>query len=183
MSNFWGQFFMFWGAKKILNLFWKYFSNSIDRLHKIALIFFFSFWKSLKKLEKLELSPQNFRYDVLHLLYSDIILFTEFLWVMCLSWFPYLLFQLCQESCPVCWIRGALLTRFSKALVVRGRRFSAFASVVGMTWRKFRHFLCHIGAFWLFLVRFPFYLTLFPPARAFFINVMVYHMTEPGAWG
>ena len=28
------------------------------------------FWKSLKKLKKLELSPQNFRYDVLHLLYS-----------------------------------------------------------------------------------------------------------------
>ena len=110
-----------------------------------------------------------------------IILFTEFPWVMRLSWFPYLLFQLCQESCPVCWIRDALLARFSKALVVRGRRFSAFASVVGMTWRKFRHFLCHIGAFWLFLVRFPFYLTLFPPARAFFINVMVYHMTEPKA--
>ena len=27
------------------------------------------FWKSLKKLKKLELSPQNFHYDVLHLLY------------------------------------------------------------------------------------------------------------------
>ena len=84
-----------------------------------------------------------------------IISFTELLWVMRLSWFPYLLFQLCQESCPVCWIRDALLARFSKALVVRGRRFSAFASVVGMTWRKFRHFLCHKNAFWLFLVWFP----------------------------
>ena len=30
-------------------------------------IFFFFF----EKVEKLELSPQNFRYDVLHLLYSD----------------------------------------------------------------------------------------------------------------
>ena len=34
------------------------------------IFFFFFFWKSLKKLKKLELSPQNFRYDVLHLLYS-----------------------------------------------------------------------------------------------------------------
>ena len=33
--------------------------------------FFFFFWKSLKKLKKLELSPRNFRYDVLHLLYSE----------------------------------------------------------------------------------------------------------------
>ena len=31
---------------------------------------FFFFWKSLEKLKKLELSPQKFRYDVLHLLYS-----------------------------------------------------------------------------------------------------------------
>ena len=36
----------------------------------MAFIIFFFFWKSLKKLKKLELSPQNFRYDVLHLLYS-----------------------------------------------------------------------------------------------------------------
>ena len=34
------------------------------------LFLFFSFWKSLKKLKKLELSPQNFRYGVLHLLHS-----------------------------------------------------------------------------------------------------------------
>ena len=31
---------------------------------------FFFFWKSLKKLKKLELSPLNSRYGVLHLLYS-----------------------------------------------------------------------------------------------------------------
>ena len=35
------------------------------------IIFLFLFWKSFKKLKKLELSPQNFLYDVLHLLYSD----------------------------------------------------------------------------------------------------------------
>ena len=34
------------------------------------IIFFLFVWKSLKKLKKLELSPQKFRYGVLHLLYS-----------------------------------------------------------------------------------------------------------------
>ena len=37
----------------------------------MAFITFFVFvWKSLKKLKKLDLSPQNFRYDVLYPLYS-----------------------------------------------------------------------------------------------------------------
>ena len=34
------------------------------------IIFFFFFFKKLKKVKKLELSPQNFRYDVLYPLYS-----------------------------------------------------------------------------------------------------------------
>ena len=34
------------------------------------IIFFEKLWKTLKKLKKLNLSPQNSRYDVLHLLYS-----------------------------------------------------------------------------------------------------------------
>ena len=34
------------------------------------IILFFFFWKSLKKFKKTELFPRNFRYDVLHLLYS-----------------------------------------------------------------------------------------------------------------
>ena len=42
-----------------------YFSNCIEKLHKMALIIFFEkLWKTL------ELSPQNSRFDVLHLLYS-----------------------------------------------------------------------------------------------------------------
>ena len=44
----------------------------------MAFIIFFFFLKSLKKLKKLELSPQIFRYDVLHLLYSDC-MFVSFL--------------------------------------------------------------------------------------------------------
>ena len=40
---------MFWGAKKIK----KYFSNLIEKLHKMAfLIFFFFFWKKFEKVEK-----------------------------------------------------------------------------------------------------------------------------------
>ena len=59
---------MFWGAKKISKFFWKYFSNRIEKLHKMAFIIFFFFlekvWKSWKNL------LQNFPDDVLHLLYS-----------------------------------------------------------------------------------------------------------------
>ena len=63
---------MFWGAKKILKFFQKYFSNGIEKLHKMAFITFFFFLKSFKNLKKLELSPQNLSYDLLHLLYSGI---------------------------------------------------------------------------------------------------------------
>ena len=43
---------MFWGAKNFLKNFQKYFSNRIEKLHKMTFIFFFSFfekvWKSWK---------------------------------------------------------------------------------------------------------------------------------------
>ena len=43
---------MFWGAKKILNFFLKkYFSNQIEKLHKMAFIIFF-FLKKFEKIEK-----------------------------------------------------------------------------------------------------------------------------------
>ena len=44
--------------------------NRIEKLHKMAFIIIFLF--CLKKLKKLELSPQNFCYGVLHLLYSGL---------------------------------------------------------------------------------------------------------------
>ena len=61
MSNFLGWFFHVLGG------------NRIEKLHKMAFIIFFLFClKILKNLKKLELSLQNFRYGVLHLLYSGL---------------------------------------------------------------------------------------------------------------
>ena len=40
---------MFWGAKKI---FFKYFSNRIEKLHKMAFIIFFFFLKKVEKVQK-----------------------------------------------------------------------------------------------------------------------------------
>ena len=48
---------MFWGAKKIQKLFKKYFSNRIEKLHKMASIFFLFL-------------GLNFSYTVLYPLYS-----------------------------------------------------------------------------------------------------------------
>ena len=46
---------MLWGGKKKKKIFFEYFSNRIEKLHKMAFIlFFFS-----KKLKKLELSPKK----------------------------------------------------------------------------------------------------------------------------
>ena len=42
MSNFWGEFFYVLGGKKKFKFFFKkYFSNRIEKLHKMALIIFF----------------------------------------------------------------------------------------------------------------------------------------------
>ena len=38
-----GSFSMFWGAKKFLKFFQKYFNNRIEKLHKMAFIIFFYF--------------------------------------------------------------------------------------------------------------------------------------------
>ena len=72
MINFWGEFFYVLGGKKNLNFFFKnILPNALKSYIKSLLyIYIFFFWKSLKKLKKLELSPQKFLYDVLHLLYS-----------------------------------------------------------------------------------------------------------------
>ena len=43
---------MFWGAKKILKFFQKYFSNRIEKLHKMAFIIFFLFFLKFEKVEK-----------------------------------------------------------------------------------------------------------------------------------
>ena len=43
---------MFWGAKKFSKIFKKYFSNRIEKLHKMAFIFLFFFF--LKKFEEVE---------------------------------------------------------------------------------------------------------------------------------
>ena len=48
---------MFWGAKKILKFFKKYFSNRIEKLHKMAFIYFFF------KFEKGE-KNWNYRYKI-----------------------------------------------------------------------------------------------------------------------
>ena len=74
MSNFWGEFFYVLGGKIFFFLIFKnILETALKSYIKWLLCFCFSFyfvWKSLKKLKKLELSPQNFRYGVLHLLYS-----------------------------------------------------------------------------------------------------------------
>ena len=64
-ATFEAVFVMFWGAKIFFLFFKKYFSNYIEKLHKMAFIIFF-FWKSLKKLKKLELSPQIFIFIANH---------------------------------------------------------------------------------------------------------------------
>ena len=60
--TFEGCFFMFSGAKKMSNFFQKYCSVRTKKLHKMKLKKFMIF--------KMELSPQNFHYDVLYPLYS-----------------------------------------------------------------------------------------------------------------
>ena len=79
MSNFWGEFFYVLGGKKKFKIFFKnILETALKSYIKWLLQFFFYFvWKSLKKLKKLELSPQNFRYGVLHLLYSGGSLFFQ----------------------------------------------------------------------------------------------------------
>ena len=62
MSNFWGQFFDVLGGKKDFKFFKKYFSNHIEKLHKMAfIIFFFKF----EKVEKTGFLGLNFSYTVL----------------------------------------------------------------------------------------------------------------------
>ena len=66
MSNFLGWFFHVLGGKKNFDFFFKkYFRNRTEKLHKMAFIILFFFWKSFKKLKKLELSPQNVRYSLI----------------------------------------------------------------------------------------------------------------------
>ena len=72
MSNFWGEFFYVLGGKQNFE---KILKNILATALKsyikwLLYLYIYFFWKSLKNLKKLELSPQNFRYDVLHLLYS-----------------------------------------------------------------------------------------------------------------
>ena len=43
---------MFWGAKTFLKFFFKYFSNRIEKLHKMAFIIFFFLLKKFEKVEK-----------------------------------------------------------------------------------------------------------------------------------
>ena len=58
MSNFLGQFFYVLGGKKNLKIFKKYFSNRIEKLHKMAYIYLF-FLKKLKKVEKTGIISTN----------------------------------------------------------------------------------------------------------------------------
>ena len=67
MSNFWDPFFHFFRVKK--NWFF-FFLNILSTALKSYIKWLLYFFFLKKKLKKLELSPQNFRYDVLHLLYS-----------------------------------------------------------------------------------------------------------------
>ena len=72
MSNFWGKFFYVLGGKTFfLNFFKNILATALKSYIKWLLYIYIFFWKSLKKLKKLELSPLNSRYGVLHLLYSD----------------------------------------------------------------------------------------------------------------
>ena len=64
---------MFWGAKIFLIIFKKYCSDCTKKLHEMTLNFFIFFILGKKiMIFKLELSPQNFHYDVLNTLYSDL---------------------------------------------------------------------------------------------------------------
>ena len=61
---------MFWGAIKIFKFFEKYCSVRTKKLHKMKLKNFFLILEKTIMIFKLELSPQNFHYDVLYPLYS-----------------------------------------------------------------------------------------------------------------
>ena len=66
-----GVFFStFWGQKKLF--FRNILAPALKSYMKWLLQFYICFWKSLKKLKKLELSPINSRYGVLHMLYSGL---------------------------------------------------------------------------------------------------------------
>ena len=74
MSNFFGEFFYVLGGKKNFKFFFKnILETALKSYIKWLLFIYLFFWKSLKNLKKLELSPQNFRYGVFHLLYSGFI--------------------------------------------------------------------------------------------------------------
>ena len=69
MSNFWGEiFYVLGGKKKIEKKFEKYFSNRIEKLHKMAFLFFFLL-KMFEKVEKTVFLGLNFSYTVLYPLY------------------------------------------------------------------------------------------------------------------
>ena len=93
---------MFWGAKKkIQNIFLKNFlATALKSSIKWLLWFFFIIWKSLKNLKKLELSPQNFRYDVLHLLYSGCSYHFSF---CCRTWPRYCLCEVIEINSSNRW--------------------------------------------------------------------------------
>ena len=57
---------MFWGAKNFFKFFKKYFSNRIEKLHKMAFIYLFIFLKKFEKFEKTGIISTKF-----HLLYSE----------------------------------------------------------------------------------------------------------------
>ena len=70
MSNFLGRFFHDFMGKKNFEFFFKYCSVRTKKLHKMKLKLFFLILGKKIMILKLELSPQNFHYDVLYPLYS-----------------------------------------------------------------------------------------------------------------
>ena len=65
---------MFWGSKKFLKFFFKYFSNRIEKLHKMAFIIIIFF---LKKFEKTGIIPTKYsqRTTSLHSLCNHLVIF------------------------------------------------------------------------------------------------------------
>ena len=69
-----GVFLCFGGQKKFKIFFKKYFSNRIEKLHKMAFIYIFFFFLNFEKVEKTVFLGLILRFSNLNVLHKDLLL-------------------------------------------------------------------------------------------------------------